>query len=81
MITVLEKEEMFRRVCFIDSIISEIETDYNIIVSDNIYDKLITLAEDLSYGKEAEKHGSNALIYLENAVYEFIENEMPDIFI
>lgn len=67
--------ERYRRLEFADRIVNEIEEEYSIKISDNAWGTIKDLAEDLSYTDEAEKHGSNAMSMLEQAIYDIIEND------
>ena len=67
--------ERYKRLEFADRIVNEIEEEYSIKISDNAWGTIKDLAEDLSYTDEAEKHGSNAMSMLEQAIYDIIEND------
>ena len=67
--------ERYKRLEFADRIVNEIEEEYSIKISDNAWGTIKDLAEDLNYTDEAEKHGSNAMSMLEQAIYDIIEND------
>lgn len=70
-----EDNERFEREQFAERIIHDIEDEYSIKVSSDAWGEIMDLADDLNFGKGAEKHGSTPLYYLEGAIYDIIEED------
>lgn len=70
--SVLSKYKIFMRQQFAEKILEEIEEDFGILISDSVYDDIMILAEDLTFGSGAEKTGSNEFFYLEEVIYDIV---------
>lgn len=70
--SVLSKYKIFIRQQFAEKILEEIEEDFGILISDSVYDDIMILAEDLTFGSGAEKAGSSEFIYLEEVIYDIV---------
>lgn len=68
-------DERFEREQFAENIVHEIEDEYSIKVSDGAWGKIYDLADDLSFGADAHKHGSDPMWVLEDYIYEIIEED------
>lgn len=70
--SVLSKYKKIIRQQFAERTLEEIEQDFSIIISDSVYDDIMILAEDLTFGSDAEKTGSSEFFYLEEVIYDIV---------
>lgn len=70
-----EDNTRFEREQFAERIVHEIEDEYSIKVSDNAWGTIMDLADDLSFGADAHKHGSTTMWVLEDTIYDIIEED------
>lgn len=70
--SMLSKYKILIRQQFAEKTLEEIEEDYGILISDLVYDDIMILAKDLTFGSDAEKTGSNEFCYLEEAIYDIV---------
>lgn len=73
--TETEANERIKREEFAENLIQELENEYSIKVSNSTWGKIIDLADDLDFGKEAEKYGSTPFCVLEHTIYDIIEED------
>lgn len=70
--SMLRKYKILIRQQFAEKILEEIEEDFGILISDSVYDDIMILAEDLTFGSGAEKTGSSEFFYLEEVIYDIV---------
>lgn len=68
-----EAYERMERMDFAEQLVSELEAEYGCKLSDAGWGQIHDLANDLEFGKGAEKHGSTPMLYLENVIYDIFE--------
>lgn len=54
----------------------EIEEDFGILISDSVYDDIMILAEDLTFGSGAEKTGSSEFFILKKSFMILLQKNM-----
>lgn len=67
--------EVVKRKNFAEKLIEDLENDYNVSISNEAYGDIMDLADDLNYGKDANRHGSTPYLVLEDAIYEIFEED------
>lgn len=70
--SMLSKYKILIRKQFAEKVLEEIEEDYDIIISDSVYYDIMILAEDLTFGSDAEKNYSSEFFYLEQVIYDIV---------
>lgn len=70
--SMLSKYKIIIRKQFAEKVLEEIEEDYGIIISDSVYYDIMILAEDLTFGSDAEKNYSREFFYLEQVIYDIV---------
>lgn len=70
--SMLSKYKIIIRQQFAEKILEEIEQDFGILISDSVYYDIMNLAEDLTFGSDAEKTGSSEFFYLEEVIYDIV---------
>lgn len=65
----------FEREQFAENFIHKLEGEYYFKAPTDTWGKIKDLADDLSFGADAHKHGSTPLLYLEFAIYDIIEED------
>lgn len=66
----------FEQEQFAENFIHKLEGEYYFKVPTDTWGKIKDLADDLSFGADAHKHGSTHLLYLAFAIYDIIEEDM-----